>query len=279
MKYRMLATALAASFASAFMMATTPAQATQNINPCGVQGWYVNPDETDNAPTRSEAGFFFDGKDLIHHATSPIDLPDIKANTLSFVADTPGKVVGKMETENPYSTIVQQADGKFWSTAMTYDQIGGQGHPVNNVSDLVGTDEDPRPTKPGKAQYNMTSHVVTFGVGYWVEDGNTTVSSIKFHGVNYDLSCKTHTTPPTTAPTHTTSPTASSSASQSTSASPSHTVTASSTPTLIGAGTGSDTNLPVTGASTGILVAVSIVLLGVGTTAFFVTRRRNKFVA
>jgi LPXTG-motif cell wall-anchored protein len=254
-------------------LTSVPAEATTTTvdNPCGVQGWYVNPDETADAPTRSTAGFFFDNKDLIHHATPPIDLPDIKTNTLSFVADNAGKVVGKMETENPYSTIVQQADGMFWSTAMTYDQIGGQGHPVDKVSDLVGTDEDPRPTKPGKAEYGTTTHVVSFGVGYWVADGSTTVSSIKFHGYNYDLTCKT----PTTSPTST---------------KPSPTVTATSNPagglhhpipgkTTVRSASASGPALAITGPSTTVLVVVAgFIILG-GVMLYVVTRRRkNRFV-
>lgn len=147
-------------------------------------GWYVNPDETADSPEQVPQGFRFEGKDLIHHATTPIDLPDIKSHTGSFEATVAGKVVFKMETSNPYSTIIQNADGKFWSTAMTYDQEGGQGHPVENVSDLIG-----KPTKPGKAQFGEASKVVTFGVGYWVEEGSTIVTSITFHGTKYELSC------------------------------------------------------------------------------------------
>jgi hypothetical protein len=197
-KFRMLAVALLAFLAGAFALVISPAQATPtNVdNPCGVTGWYVNPDETDNAPARTADGFLFEGKDLIHHEVDTLlDFPDIKATTLSFEATVAGKVVGKMETMNPYSTIVQNADGKFWSTAMTYAQEGGQGHPVENVSDLLGKD-----VKPGKVKFGETSKVTTFGVGYWDTPGSTVVTSITFHGKKYDFTCeKTRpTTPPAT---------------------------------------------------------------------------------
>jgi LPXTG-motif cell wall-anchored protein len=273
MKFRMLAVSLLVTLAGGLALSASPAQATQNLNPCNVQGMYVNDDEQGDAPTRGYDGFFFDNKDLIHHQTAPIDLPDIKKTTLSFVSDTPGKVVGKMETENPYSTIVQQADGKFWSTAMTYDQIGGQGHPVENVSDLVGTDENPRPTKPGKAEYGITSHVVTFGVGYWVVDGNATVSSITFHGVTYVLSCKKSypTVTPTTPSTSSSTPTATATK-----------TTPESHGAVVGGGTSGTTPpaLAVTGSSTTTVVIVAGFLMLGGVMLYIVSRRRkNKFIS
>lgn len=262
MKFRLTVVSLLAALAGAFALTATPVQATAvNDNPCGVQGWYVNPDETDDAPTRSVDGFFFDNKDLIHHATAPIDLPDIKILTGSFEADTAGKVVFKMETENPYSTIIQNPDASFWSTAMTYDQIGGQGHPVVSVSDLIGKD-----TKPGKVKYGDTTHVVTFGVGYWVADGNTTVSSITFHGTTYDLTCKpkpTESTSPTATPTKT-SPSAS----------------ASATTTAIAGGATGEPTLPVTGSPVVLIVVLAGGLVASGLLLYVTTRRRkNKFVA
>lgn len=168
------------------LLFTSPAQAevAGDENPCNVQGWYVNPDETADAPTRTPDGFVFDNKDLIHHATSPMDLSDIKPHTGSFEATVVGKVVFKMETEKPYSTIVQNADGKFWSSAMLATQDGGQNNPVENVSDLIGKD-----VKPGKAKYTSDTHVVSFGVGYWDIPGSTTVKSITFHGTKYRLTC------------------------------------------------------------------------------------------
>lgn len=163
-------------------LAATPAPDFASCK--NLAGWYVNDDETADRPAATATGLLFTGKDLIHHATSPIDLADMDKVTASHSSTNSGKVVFKVETSAPYSTIVTQADGKLWSTAMTYDQQGGQGHPVGRYSDLVGLD-----TKPGKAKFDGASKVVTFGVGYWTEDGESTVTAIDFHGKHYDLSC------------------------------------------------------------------------------------------
>lgn len=200
MKFRMLAVSLLATLMGLFALTSVPVQATpSNDNPCGVEGWYVNPDEAAYTPERTYEGFVFKGKDLIHHEVDTLlDFPDVKTDTLSFEATTAGKVQGKMETMNPYSTINQTPSGKFWSTAMSYDQEGGQGKPVDNVSDLLG-----KPVKPGKVPFGETSKVTTFGVGYITEDGETTVTSITFHGKKYDFTCEKTpvTTPPVVNPT------------------------------------------------------------------------------
>lgn len=259
----MLAVSLMVALMGLFGLSTVPAQATpSNDNPCGVEGWYVNPDEAAYTPERTYEGFLFEGKDLIHHEiASPMDLPDVKTETLTFEATTAGKVVGKMETMNPYSTIVQNADGKFWSTAMTYAQEGGQGHPVENVSDLIGKD-----VKPGKVKFGETSKVTTFGVGYWVEEGSTTVTSITFHGKTYDLTCDK--TPPTTPPV--TNPP----------------VNEPTDPPADGGNGGGDTDegneetLPVTGSPAGMIAGGGAILLILGGCAYVVTRRRStKFTA
>lgn len=226
-------------------------------------GWYANPDEQDNLPEPTAAGLRFEGKDLIHHATSPIDLADMDHVTAGFDATMDGKVVFKVETSAPYSTIITNADGKVWSTAMTYDQEGGQGHPVAHYSDLVGKD-----TKPGKAHFDTSSRVVTFGVGYWVEPGETVVSQIKFHGTTYDLTCTPPTTTPTTDPT-TKPPT------KPTTAPPSHSPSASpsaSVPPVIG---GADPSLPVTGPNLLLIASTGLGLLIAGAGAVFFSRRRR----
>jgi LPXTG-motif cell wall-anchored protein len=234
-------------------------------------GWYGNADEQDNLPEPAPAGLLFENKDLIHHATDPIDLADMDKVTASFTATTAGKVVFKVETTGPYSTVITNADGKVWSTAMTYDQEGGQGHPVAHYSDLVGKD-----TKPGKAHFDGSSKVTTFGVGYWVAEGTTTVSEIKFHGTTYDLTCKIPTTPPTTTPTTApTTPTAGTSQSASHSASASVSASSSAAqaaPTATAPVRGG--GLPVTGAS-GWILFTAAALLGVGAVLLVATRRRR----
>ncbi|MET0414433.1 MAG: hypothetical protein ABW022_00225 [Actinoplanes sp.] len=260
-----LALAYTLALLSPAMIAPALATPTTPEATCTGDEWYVNPDETQFAPTRTVAGFVFEGKDLIHHKTSPIDLSDIKVHTGTFEASTAGKVVFKMETSAPYSTIVQNADGKFWSTAMTYDQVGGQGSPVVNVSDLVG-----KPTKPGKPNLTADTKVVTFGVGYWDEAGATTVSSITFHGTKHDLTCKPK---PTVTPTPTKTATPSPTVSPSASASVSPIVT--NDPPPPGA---AGPSLPVTGPSLGVWVAVGVMLVIGGVVMVSATRRKTRFI-
>ncbi len=196
----------AAALAAGFYLGTPAAHATET--PAGpsfatcsnLTGWYANADEQADLPTATEDGLLFENKDLIHHATSPIDLADMDKVSASFVTTTAGKVVFKVETSSPYSTIITNSDGKLWSTAMSYDQEGGQGHPIDKYSQFVDL-----ATKPGKAAYTSASMVVTFGVGYWVAEGDTVVSSISFHGTNYPLTCKPPvvvTSSPTIKPSH-----------------------------------------------------------------------------
>lgn len=260
--------ALALILAGSFLIASQGAYATTTPGPSfatcdNLKGWYANPDEQDQLPTPTEDGLKFEGKDLIHHATSGIDLADMDHVTTTFVASTAGKVVFKVETSAPYSTIITNADGKLWSTAMTYDQEGGQGHPVAHYSDLVG-----KPTKPGKAPFTSASTVVTFGVGYWVEEGSTVVSSISFHGTVYPLTCKPVVVETTSPAPHTSS---TSPAPVKTTAAP-HT---SSTPVAGGGGSDGGSSLPVTGAPVGLIVGGALALLVLGGAAYFVARRRE----
>jgi lamin tail-like protein len=191
MKIRSLivaATLVAGSAVGVYAALPASAEATAS-NPCNVSGFYVNDDETADAPAFGFDGATFDSKDLIHHAapSGGIDFPDMDKVKYGFEATgTADKLAFKMETSAPYSTIVAVPDGSgLWSTAMTYDQEGGQGHPVAKFTDLLG-----KPVKPGKVSFGDNSQVETFGVGYWTETGSALVTSISFHGANYPLSCK-----------------------------------------------------------------------------------------
>lgn len=284
-------TIAAAALAFGFYLGT-PAQATEgpagpSFTTCdNLKGWYVNPDESGDKPTATVDGLLFEGKDLIHHETSPIDLADMDKVTHSFTASNAGKVVFKVETAAPYSTIVTNADGKIWSTAMTYDQEGGQGHPVEKYSELVG-----KPTKPGKAPYTSASSVATFGVGYWVAEGDTVVSSISFHGHTYDLTCPPPvTTAPTTQPT-TTAPTTAPTT-QPTTAGPTTTQPTTDPTTRPTSGSvspsrsavvvtpvGNDSStggLPVTGPSVGLLIGGALLLIGGGVLVMILAARRAR---
>ena len=243
--------------------ATPPAAVVWSACP-NLRGWYVNDDETAQRPAATTDGLLFAGKNLIHHATAPIDLADMDKVTAGYSSTNSGKVVFKVETSAPYSTIITDADGKLWSTAMTADQPGGQGHPVVKYSDLVGLD-----TKPGKAHFDAGSAVTTFGVGYWTEDGTTTVTAIDFHGKTYDLSC--HPAKPT--------PSGSSSAptaKPSTSASNPHHVSTTPAPPANGprGGQGGPA-LAVTGPSWWTFAAVAVGLSAFGSVLFIAARRRR----
>ena len=256
MKFRILGVTAVAAFLGAFGLATSPAMATETIppsGPCHVQGAYQNPDEQDLKPEYTANGAVFTGKDLVHFKLAEkLDFPDVKPYTLKFVDSNPGKLLGKMETENPYSTIIQNADGKFWSTAMDYGQIGGQGHPVDQVSDLIDTTENPRPVKAGKVKFSEASHVVTYGV--------TT-----------NFTCILHTSGPTGGPTKT-------STTKSTpkpSASTSHVIAAAG-----GTSGGEGGSLAITGENTTrVIIVGSTVLVGGGAMVWFTRRRRQKFSA
>jgi len=179
----------------------TDAHAVKNSEKCpNASGWYTNPDEGDDVPTQKADGFLFEGKDLIHRSVTPQDLADVKAG--SFVAvGTADKVVFKMETTAPYSTIVQTPDGKFWSSKVPAGK-GSQSAPVAHVIDLTDADVV---ALPGKT-YTGATKVVTFGVGYWTESGSTLVKSISFHGHTHALSCKPVASPSTSSSSPTTKP-------------------------------------------------------------------------
>ena len=278
MKTRLTAMlALAAGLAAAGLaLATAPAASATEGNPLtyekckNLHGWYVNPDEQAYLPEPMFAGLKFEGKDLIHHVapSGGIDFADMDKVTHSFVSTNPGKVVFKVETSAPYSTIVTNADGKIWSTAMSYEQIGGQGNPVAEYTDLIG-----KPVKPGKVPFSGVSEVETFGVGYWVEEGVTTVNSITFHGTRYPLSClpvRPTATPATTRPV-TTAPTT-----RPATATPTSARATTSAPAVIPAG--NSTDLPVTGPSGNKLalpLIVGMAVIGTGALLVLATRRRK----
>lgn len=161
------------------------------------EGWYANGDEADLVPTQKLDGLLFEGKDLIHHSTGPLDLADVKGGT--FVAEgSADKVAFKMETTAPYSTIVQTPAGKFWSSKVVTGK-GSQSQPVDKVIDLTDADVIEQPGK----EYTGATKVVTFGVGYWTESGSTLVKSITFRGQKYAFSCKPV---PSTSPSSTAKP-------------------------------------------------------------------------
>lgn len=234
-----------------------------------LKGWYANPDEQDDLPTPTEAGLRFEAKDLIHHKTEPIDFADMDKVSYSFASTKDGKVVFKVETSGPYSTIVTNADGKLWSTAMLPEQDGGQNKPLDKYSDFIG-----KPVKPGKTSYDGKSAVVTFGVGYWTADGDTVVSQIKFHGETYPLTCKRSSPLPTVTATATatTKPTATATSK------PTATATKTTSPAAGVAAPGgaqAGPSLPVTGPSIGWVIGSGAAIVLAGAALLVLTRRRR----
>jgi LPXTG-motif cell wall-anchored protein len=273
-----LAAALAAGL-TGLVLASAPSASAETAPVCTIpSGWYANADEQDLLPEPTEHGLKFEGKDLIHHTTDPIDLADMDKVIGTFHASVAGKVVFKVETSNPYSSIITQADGKLWSTAMDATQEGGQSHPVDKYSDLVG-----KPTKVGKPALTSATRVVTFGVGYWTETGSTVVDWIAFHGTKYDLKClcvkPTPSSPSPSSPSPsrssaspTPSPSVSMGGSTSPNASPSRSI---GLPTrTIFAGQVGD-SLPKTGFPVMAVVLIAVGLIFTGLFLLLLARRRS----
>lgn len=219
-----------------------PASATENdpvmvVSDC-LTDWYVNPDEGgadenqgDRRPEQTETGLLFSGNMLVHHAPEDdILLADLEPGT--FVADPAPSLNSffSVEVGAPgYATL--RWDGTKWN-------VGG----TDNYSD------DPS-TFVGVKGLTAESHVLSFGVGYVNTPNNgteTTVSSVTFADVTYDLTCAPEPTP-TPEPT-----------------------TEDPTPTE----TADVATLPVTGPSTTGLVIVGSGVILIGASLILLARRR-----
>jgi LPXTG-motif cell wall-anchored protein len=243
--------------ASASFIEATPADVAAS---CTTPQWFVNPDEGDREPKRTEAGLVFTGTDLIHHdAPGGLTVDTLEPGT--FVAspapDQPSffsvEVAGT-GTPSGYATLRWDASAGTWG--MT---TGGNFYENADPAELV------KMTDPDKA-----TTVVRFGVGYTkAPPGSveTTVSSVTFMGKTYDLTCKPKpTATPTATPTGsaTPKPTGSSSATPRPSGS-------SSSPAAPVAGP----TLPVTGPSMGLLISLGGAVIILGAVAIAATRRRR----
>lgn len=274
---KILSTVSGVAIAVLFLWAS-PAMADgehQVVTKCDSQsGWYTNPDEGDFLPEAKTDGFLFEGKDLMHRALgTPLALADVHAGSFTAVGDA-NKVAIKMETASPYSTIIQNPDGKFWSSRIALDAPGGQNNPVEVVTDMIGSD-----TKTGNPKYTNDTKVVTIGVGYYTETGSTLVKTISFHGVTYSLVCPEPSTPVSSSPTSgSPSPTKTSSAPT---VKPTTTKSSSSAPVAAPVGNDTSGGLPVTGpGNIGVAAAIGAVLiLGGAATLFLVRRRKSSFEA
>jgi hypothetical protein len=255
-------------------------------NPCGVAGWYVNPDEADREPTRTYDGFVFESADLIHHA-APAGLTTATLSPGHFLV-----AAGSSLPDQPsfFSVEVSGDDGgyatlRYNRITLKWDMVtGGQFYSNADPSALV----DMPPVK-------RSHKVVSFGVGYTANPPGTvktTVKSVSFQGKAYSFACPkpSPTQSPTASPTPSTStsPTASASPSvssvspsaTSTSVSPSATASATTSPSTslipVPSDAGTDGELPTTGASLGGLLAVGLgVLLFGGLITWWFRRGRT----
>jgi len=256
-----------------------PAQATEiGYSPTGsancpnASGWYVNVDENgdgqptadtvDLRPEQKPAGFLFNGPSIIHHHTaSPtgIKLADVEAGSFTAALKVGALPLFKMETANPYSTVNVTAGGKFWSSKIGAADVGGQSNPVDTAGDLVGL-----------WNYTAATVVGTFGVGYAKDTGNSAlVKSVTFDGKIYPLACYPPSPSPSASPTPSSSPSPSASA---TATQPGPTAPA---PLPTGGAGISGPSLPVTGAGTGVLIAVGVMVAATGAFLIVLSRRRK----
>jgi LPXTG-motif cell wall-anchored protein len=180
---------VAATIGLTGLVATSTAAQATTAPPCNAS-WYVNPDETALKPVQEKTGFLFNGPSLIHHATS--GLLSNAATDGSFVATVKTGVAPlfKFETSKPYSTINKTSAGLYWSSKIASGE-GSQALPVT-LAKLATL-----------APYTAETVLISFGVGYANDTGNTAlVVSLTYGGQVYLFSCKPPvTTPPATTTT------------------------------------------------------------------------------
>lgn len=269
----------------ALLMFPAGAQATETNGTAVVWGtcpnlkdWHVNEDETDRQPTPTADGLEFKDNQLIHHAVS-MDLKDVKPG--DYTASVTPKNNGGSAFDDFFSIEVANPSAPVHYGTLRYEATG----PHAGTWNIGGTSlySPVNPTGMELEEFaagnNRSTNVVSFGVGYpnTPSDGvATVVSSIKFHGTTYPLTCKPEVT---TSPTNTSSPTTKPTASHSATVKPS---TSSSHPVAGGAGQGSDNGgaLAITGSNDWAIGGTAAALLIVGGGVFWMTRKRKvKFSA
>jgi hypothetical protein len=287
------------------LISALPAAATETstgVNCPGVQGWYVNPDETDRKPETSVSGMKFAPADLIHHAAD-VAMVNVKPGSyvLATGSDTPDQpsffsVEVRDASTGAYGTLRWDVAASQW-TLVTNTASYSKAEPIG----FVGVE-----TKWGKL--TPAARVISFGVGYTKSPAGTktvTVKSVTFAGQTRSLVClpptKPVTTPPTSSPTVTppattpgaTTPTtlpptkppvttAPTTRPPATTPPPTTRPPVTTAPPTEGAlvpvagGSGGDGALPVTGAAAGIMAGVAMILVGIGGVLMVAGRRRRK---
>lgn len=253
----LLAAGLLAGSVFAF---ANPSAATPPVHDpasCTTPAWFVNPDEADREPERTEAGLVFEKTDLIHHNAPDgltveklgngdfhaTPLPDQDSFFSVEVSDEPGG----------YATLRWSVKTKKWE--MT---TGGQFYENEDPAKLV----DMPPAK-------KSHKVVRFGVGYTKTPAGsvkTTVSSVSFQGKAYDLTCPA----PKPEPTETVTPKPTG-----TTATPKPTKT-TATPVPIPNPPAAGPTLPVTGAGTTPLIGLAVFAIALGAVSYYGARRKRR---
>lgn len=232
-----------------------------------MKGWDVNhPDEDTRKPVATLVGLKFSGNQLIHHATTGIDVEHLLPG--SFTAHP------APDQDSFFSVEVSGSDGGYgtlrWNTSTHKWNLVTGGSFYENTSAAALVD---------MPAAHRSHHVVSFGVGYTNSPPGTvttTVSAVRFQGKWVSLTCfpPKHTHSPSPSASTSTSASASPSASVSTSASPSK---STATPVQGNAG-GSNSGtgaLAVTGAPAGLLAGLGALVAAIGGGAFYMSRRRR----
>ncbi len=239
---------LALGSAASATPSTAPSAPALSFKACpNLDGkWYVNPDEEGRRPIVTAAGLKFEGNDLVHHgATGPVEGLNPGSFAASPAPDQPSffSVEVRNGDGSGYATLRWNTTTSKWNMV-----VAGTFYENANAADLVKMTTPPR-----------SSSLLSFGVGYTNSPPgtvDTTVSSVTFKGVKYDLTCKP-------AP----SQSASGSASAQTSAS------RSVAPVPV-----AQEGLPVTGAPVPLILGSAAALLVVGVGAVWLSRRGRTVV-
>lgn len=196
-----LATAITGGVYVQAAQADTP---TRQIEGCHSNEWYVNDDgdETARIPEQTDDGLKFVGTQLVHHKPVPekILLRNLRPGTYEASPEP--------SLTSFFSVEVANVDGSAYTT-LRYDRAEGKWYIGGPRGDAYkGHEADAGAFVGKKNNYGTmdeTAHVLSFGVGYTRSpaDGTaTTVTSVKFAGNTYDLTCKAKPSPtPTEKPT------------------------------------------------------------------------------
>lgn len=226
-----------------------------------LKNWQPNEDEQDRRPTPSADGLVFEHDQLVHHPVA-MDLKDVHPG--AFVAD-------------PAPSLADFFSIEVYSTADPHGYATLRWNPTLQEWNLGGTDKYGFDPVKLATDNNRSTNVVSFGVGYVAHpaDGTkTTVSSVTFHGVTYDLTCKPAPASSSASP----KPSKTNSSPKPSASKTSHSPVAGG---VTGGGSTGSGALAITGPNGWVLGGIGVALFAVGIGGIFVAQRRRKtrFVA